>query len=397
MARPHNNTQQTMLLPLRTSVFHTLVLSAWASAAAAAGAGAGAGEHGTDACDSLAGTCAADAAHGRGRGRSLIQQNRTVVDDSEEVKQYPAGDPGAVRRYIAGSRGRRQSTPEKDTMSSTSMRLELYLAQKLTEIHRGLWGPLANFTDRLRVDIAKILDVPLPRIRVLSVRGDRLRLSMSLLSSSKDLEGLMDAVSQPSWARSAPRDVRRDFSDRDGDFRARDENADGYLDPDEFYNGEFKARDLNGDGVLDADEFRAAVDSRRGGATRAPIYPAVPIDRVVTPVRAQTIVDLEILPGDRPTDPTPRMLYARLSSMVRDPYRWGSLAGVIDGAQLRPAGVLDVSGAERAEEADLRGPSNGGWWLWWWWGTATEPVDRSAAAPPACSLGLAALCALLAA
>lgn len=306
-------------------------------------------------CESLAQVCVQSKV-----GQSFIQADKSEVSKANTASMahsqplYVGGrtDPLPARRQIAAKRAK---APED---ASQPLRLELLLVPRLSEIHTGPLGPLQNFTTRLRSGLARFLEVPANRLAILSVRGDRITLPLALLGTFSNVTVLLDLDTNSSSAHN--HDIAQDPSDLSTDFRRRDVNKDGVLDPEEFYYGEFRARDLNGDGVVDPSEFSSRKDvlAKRAGhgvndaARRAKEGGPMPFDRKVREVRAQSMVDFEILPGPSITDPTPRMLQARLTGLLTQTSRTGELAAVLGGARVREPQVLDPWEPDRVIVSD---------------------------------------------
>lgn len=174
--------------------------------------------------------------------------------------------------------------PEKAKVDlAAALRSELRLPITIKQIHESAQGPLSHFLQMIHNEFCKALNVEPKRLSILGIRGEYVRLESMLLDEKvvEDSTGLNLSL-----------------------------------------------------GLMDAGDVS---DPHSHSHTSVPIGAAVKQETKGDTADHEVIVDLEMLPGSKASDPTPKTLFDTLKGLLHttgSPLTSGPLAGQLEGCEL---------------------------------------------------------------
>lgn len=216
--------------------------------------------------------------------------------------------------------------------SSRALRLELRLPQKLAEIHAGPQGPLPQFVLKLKAALCNAAKVPPERLSLLSVRGEFLEFSASMLQDSHVVNTMMLLVEQGGETRPMYDHGDSDGDgDADGDAASTSETKPSLLATKQATKHASKKAQVKAHSLPDqalahmAPEGVGEVSDRVSGAQTGDF------------VEVGSVADLEVLPGRLASDITPRMLLRMWQEQLEtsdSELRTGNIGEILRGATL---------------------------------------------------------------
>lgn len=176
---------------------------------------------------------------------------------------------------------------------ATALRTELRIPITIRQIHNSPQGPLSHFLQTVQTEFCKALNIPPRRLSILGIRGEYTKLESMLLDEQVEqhFERFNLSLSLVNAAVSNPHEDAHASSDSHGDAHG----ATAASNPSE------------------ASESAHATPDAHGSAHGTAASPAAEKEEAQD---NEVIVDLEMLPGSKASDPTPMSLFETLKGLL---------------------------------------------------------------------------------